>query len=199
MTVIHQNPVSSHHSIDDASHQSDHGNGGRTARNRQTNDNNAQGLDSSTVVDISFQAELCLRAYQDRQKVNMADSYPSGSDNTNAGKVEILAEQTIDSIKTSKKDTDFFSQDINNMLSEIEKNIIKKSEPGYQYLVSVLNNNKMMVEDPRQLQEIMRKEQFFLSRRKPFMQNADFQSYSQVLNQFSNIVERQQYTSQSSF
>jgi len=199
MTVIHQNPVSSHHSIDDASHQSDHGNGGRAARNRQTNDNSAQGLDSSTVVDISFQAELCLRAYQDRQKVNMADSYPSGSGNMNAEKMEILPEQVIDSIKTSKKDTDSFSQGINNMLSEIEKNIIKKSEPGYQYLVSVLNNNKMMVEDPRQLQEIMRKEQFFLSRRKPFMQNADFQSYSQVLNQFSNIVERQQYTSQSSF
>ena len=92
------------------------------------------------------------------------------------------------------KDNSAFSQRINNMLSEVQNNIVQAGDSGYQYLVNVLHNNKETVESQQQLQEIMRKEQFYLTRRKPFMQNSDFQNYSQVLNQFSNIVERQQYS-----
>ncbi|MCU7837396.1 MAG: hypothetical protein KZQ83_19420 [gamma proteobacterium symbiont of Taylorina sp.] len=197
MTAIHQNSISNHHSIDDASHQS--GNGGDADRGRQAENSGTQEINSSTV-NISFHAELRLRAYQEQRKVIMESTSQQPELEKNHLKDKTaLPEKQVESISKNDEDSYPFSLGISNMLSEIQKNIVQKSDPGYQYLVNVLNNNKSTVEDPQQLQEIMRKEQFFLSRRKPFMQNSDFQSYSQVLSQFSNIIERQQYAHPSSF
>ena len=111
---------------------------------------------------------------------------------------EINAHNGVDKSSVDNRSVDNknngFPQNVALMLSEVEDNLIQTSEPGYQYLVNVLNNHINTVEDPQQLQEVMRKEQFFLTRRKPFMESSDFQSYSQVLGQFANIVERQQYS-----
>jgi hypothetical protein len=192
MTIIHQDSVSDRHSVDDTSHQA--------AAGYEGDINSTQGLHSSTI-NISFQAELRLRAFQEKRKsqinpaaaeleLNSNKKIQSGNINSSfdsmAGIVpEIAQKQHSDS---------GFSRRISNMLLEVQNNIVQSGDSGYQYLVNVLQNNKETVEDQRQLQEIMRKEQFFLTRRKPFMQNSDFQSYSQVLSQFSNIVERQQYS-----
>jgi len=198
MTAIHQNSISNHHSIDDASHQSANGNGAGNGRDKQSQDNNAQNVNASTV-NISFHAELQLRAYQEQRKAVMDTVQPGSaivsSENVN-NSLNALPERQVD-ISNNEENAQSFPKNITTMLSEIQNNIVQKSHPGYQYLVNVLNNNRMIAEDPQQLQEVMRKEQFFLSRRKPFMQNADYQSYSQVLSQFSNIVERQQYDHQS--
>jgi t-SNARE complex subunit (syntaxin) len=96
--------------------------------------------------------------------------------------------------KLNSSNNSHFSNKINQILSEVEQNIVQTSEPGYQYLVNMLNNYQPDVENPEQLQEIVRKEEFYLSRRKPFMESAEFQSHSQVLSQFSNIISRQQYS-----
>ena len=175
MTIIHQDSVSGRQSVDDTSHQA--------AAGYEGDINSTQGLHSSTI-NISFQAELRLRAFQEQRKSQINPAvvdYNSMSD-----RVSEVAEK--------QHDDSGFSRRISNMLLEVQNNIVQIGDSGYQYLVNVLQNNKETVEDQQQLQEIMRKEQFFLSRRKPFMQNSDFQSYSQVLCQFSNIVERQQYS-----
>ncbi|MBE9526535.1 MAG: hypothetical protein IME94_06120 [Proteobacteria bacterium] len=199
MTTIHQNSISNNHSIDDKNHQSTGGNERSVgSRSKQVDENSVQG-DYAGTVNISFNAELRLRAYQEQRKCiepnnNEAERVHSegielSNDNNPEKQIELV-------VQNEEKVLDF-PQNVNHMLTEVQNNIVKESDPGYQYLVNVLNNNKATVEDPQQLQEIMRKEQFFLSRRKPFMQNSDFQSYSQVLSQFSNIVERQQYAHQS--
>ena len=199
MTAIHQNSISNRHSIDEHKHQSGHEHERGQDHSGQYDEGTPR-VNSSTVT-ISFNAELRLRAYQEQRKV----VEPAHNDNNSAHLESInvsgdkLSEQAMMLIDHSDEPDHNFSQNINHMLSEVENNIVQKTDPGYQYLVNVLNNNKEIARDPQQLQEIMRKEQFFLSRRKPFMQNSDFQSYSQVLNQFSNIVERQQYSNQSSF
>lgn len=175
MTIIHQGSVSGRQSVDDTSHQAGGGYEGDI--------NSTQSLNSGTV-NISFQAELRLRAFQEQRKSQMNPTVADYNSISDRGP-EVAEKQHDDS---------GFSQRISNMLSEVQNNIVQTGDSGYQYLVNVLHNNKETTEDQQQLQEIMRKEQFFLTRRRPFMQNSDFQSYSQVLNQFSNIVERQQYS-----
>ena len=198
MTAIHQNSISNRHSIDEHKHQSGHEHGRGQDHSGQYDEGTPR-VNSSTVT-ISFNAELRLRAYQEQRKV-VEPAHNNNSAHLESINVsgDKLSEQAMTLIDHSDEQDHNFSQNINHMLSEVENNIVQKTDPGYQYLVNVLNNNKEIARDPQQLQEIMRKEQFFLSRRKPFMQNSDFQSYSQVLNQFSNIVERQQYSNQSSF
>lgn len=199
MTTIHQNSISNNHSIDDKNHQSA-GDNERSVerRSKQIEENSTQGVYASTV-NISFNAELRLRAYQEQRK--LVEPNNNGAERVHSEGIELSndnnPEKQIDLVVQNEEKVLNFPQNVNHMLTEVQNNIVKESDPGYQYLVNVLNNNKVTVEDPQQLQEIMRKEQFFLSRRKPFMQNSDFQSYSQVLSQFSNIVERQQYAHQS--
>lgn len=199
MTTIHQNSIYNNHSIDDKNHQSA-GDNERSVerRSKQIEENSTQGVYASTV-NISFNAELRLRAYQEQRK--LVEPNNNGAERVHSEGIELSndnnPEKQIELVVQNEEKVLDFPQNVNHMLTEVQNNIVKESDPGYQYLVNVLNNNKVTVEDPQQLQEIMRKEQFFLSRRKPFMQNSDFQSYSQVLSQFSNIVERQQYAHQS--
>ena len=77
------------------------------------------------------------------------------------------------------------------MLSEIEQNLVQTTEPGYKHLRNLLSNQSNTLSEPEQLQEIIRREKYFLGRRKAFMDSSEFQSYSQVLNQFSNILQRE--------
>ena len=214
MTEIHQNALANHHSIDDASHHSDDRNIGSDAHGRQMPDDRTPDTTSGSV-NISFNAHMRLRAYQDQKNQSIAAPGLSkqGVMTELNSSIDVLsdgiAKQNLNKIKSDKIHNDTvendysallnhtadgnFSERISGMLSEVQNNIVQDSEPGYLYLVNMLNNYQTTVGDPQQLQEVMRKEEFYLSRRKPFMDSADFQSYSQVLNQFSNIVERQQY------
>lgn len=216
MTAIHQNALANHQSIDDASHHSDNSDIRSDADGRKVRDDSTHNSTLGTV-NISFHAHMRLRAYQDQKTQLMADSELHSEKSLIALDIspfDTVSEQSPDSIDnrldksvTSLKSPDAagfpdsgfqdsgFSRKVTSMLSEVESNIVQTSEPGYRYLVNMLNNYKTTVEDPQQLQEIMRKEEFYLSRRKPFMESADFQSYSQVLSQFSNIIDRQQYSS----
>ena len=198
MTSIHQNSIANKHSIDDQTRQN---NANNERREGQTEEGRSSNGISSATVNISFNAELRLKAYQEQRKI--VEPMPNELAAVHSEKISLSLETTADKQIEQMIQTDSegyeFSQNINHMLSEVQNNIVKKSDPGYQYLVNMLNNHMNTVEDPQQLQEIMRKEQFYLTRRKPFMQNSDFQSYSQVLNQFTNIVERQQYAHQSNF
>ncbi len=220
MTQIHQNSLPGHHAVDDASHSISE-RSGHNAPGRQVLDGSARNgahESASGTVNISFNAHMRLRAYQDQKKLpdslNSTSPVIESTDSIKAGSIDIdlvkdaladgmsqKSDQERDDIpeqikrETAQNDLGSinFSEHITEMLFEVQNNIVQASEPGYRYLVNMLNNYDSVVEDPQQLQEIMRKEEFFLSRRKPFMESADFQSYSQVLNQFSNIVERQQF------
>ena len=218
MTAIHQNSISSHHSIDDAGHHSGNRNEGGAGHGRQAT-NNSTGESGSSTVNISYQAVLRLRAFQEHKEAPINQSleqYETESGvNNNIGaandKMEpsqnySVTEKPIlgDSVALNVESHAAISQKINetgfppfidNMLLEVQDNIVQPNEPGYQHLLNLLNNYGDTIADQQQLQEVMRKEQFFLGRRKPFMDSSDFHSYSQVLNQFANIVERQQYSS----
>lgn len=185
MTTIHQNSLAGHQSIDDVASQPDDRVRNSGVPDRQ--DDNAAGSVSGTV-NISFTAQMRLRAYQDQRTQLISKPVQE------VEKSVPEAVNAIDSPAVSTADKNNFSQGLSNILSEVENNIVQSSEPGYRYLVNMLNNYQNSVEDPQQLKEIMRKEEFYLTRRKPFMESADFQSYSQVLNQFSNIIDRQQYS-----
>ena len=219
MTAIHQSSIASHHSVDDTSNRSGNRNGG--GHGRQAKDDSTWDPNSSTV-NISSHAQLRLRAYQEQRmmQINQSLAEPekpaalnvneqpdhviakmpseliNNTGNGHSSQSELYDINAPDSVDKSSvdKNNNGFPQNVALMLSEVEDNLIQTSEPGYQYLVNVLNNHINSVEDPQQLQEVMRKEQFFLTRRKPFMESSDFQSYSQVLGQFANIVERQQYS-----
>lgn len=217
MTAIHQPPISSHHSIDDAGHHSGNRNEGGAGHGRQATDNSTGGPGSSTV-NISFQATMRLRAYQEQHSVQPTSEPGTFNAQNYALKEGIIQpdSSTLSTLKTNgaghpdaqsmdsssvhgnSVGTDFsnfsqFPQPVDAMLSEVQSNLVHHNEPGYQHLVNLLNNYGSAIEEPQQLQDIMRREQFYLGRRKAFMNNSDFQSYSQVLNQFSNIVERQLY------
>ena len=220
MTEINQNSLASHHSVDEASRHSGDTNPGNGAHGRQLLDDSTRDLKyeaTSGSVNISFNAHMRLRAYQDQKTQSISGSKVMTQLNSSmdglSGGIANQSSDTMDfdslnkdsdTIKSDKKNNENatllnksvmsdFSERISGMLSEVHNNIVQDSEPGYRYLVNMLNNYRSEVEDPQELQEIMRKEEFYLARRKPFMASADFQSYSQVLNQFSNIVERQQY------
>lgn len=193
MTAIQQNPVAVHHNIDDASSHSGSSNGRGTGRDRQTMSDSARDTGSSTI-NISYSAELRLRAYQEQRSQSLSQTL------TEPGQAAITDSHTLSENKTVTVQSDVagnnsgFPQRIEVMLSEVEDNIVQASEPGYRYLVNVLSNHIDRVGEQSQLQELMRREQYFLTRRKPFMDSSDFQSYSQVLGQFSNILERQQHS-----
>lgn len=217
MTEIHQNSLASHHSVDEASRHSGDTNPGNGAHGRQLLDDSTRDLKyeaTSGSVNISFNAHMRLRAYEDQKTQSISekgvmaqlnssmDSLSDGIANQSSNNMDIDSlNKDSGAIKSDNENATLlnksvrsdFSERISGMLSEVHNNIVQDSEPGYRYLVNMLNNYRSTVEDPQELQEIMRKEEFYLTRRKPFMDSADFQSYSQVLNQFSNIVERQQY------
>ncbi|RKZ97958.1 MAG: hypothetical protein DRQ43_02205 [Gammaproteobacteria bacterium] len=201
MTAIHQNALANHQSIDDTSHHSENKSIGTDAHGRQILDDSAHDS-TSGIVNISFHAHMRLRAYQDQKSQLTADvelapvkslAVPDTVSELSSDVIDNAPDKSSTLLKGS--DVAGFSEQMTNILSEVENNIVQTSEPGYRYLLNMLNNYKTTIEDPQQLQEIMRKEEFYLSRRKPFMESADFQSYSQVLGQFSNIIERQQYSS----
>ena len=213
MTAINQSPVANHHSIDDRGQHSGQKNGAGAGHGNDAMDNST-GNPGSSTVNISFQATMRLRAYLEQRTLLLSNqqgidqSHPvSGvlehSDNNvstrNTAALSITeAEQQSDVTVNDLPRPDVlksrpFPNSIDRMLSEVQDNLVQHNEPGYRHLLNLLENNSAAIEDTQQLQEIMRREQFYLGRRKPFMNNADYQSYSQVLNQFSNIVERQQY------
>ena len=218
MTEINQNSLASHQSVDEVSRHPGDKNQGNGTHGRQPLNDSTRGLNhesASGSVNISFNAHMRLRAYQDQkehlpEQSLMADSnlsmevVPEGlhnqslkSDLTHMELSEqnrVRNNQETEATSLSKNsELNHFSEKMSSMLTEVENNIVQASEPGYRYLVDMLNNYQTTVGDTQQLQEVMRKEEFYLSRRKPFMDSADFQSYSQVLNQFSNIIARQQY------
>ncbi|MDX2505252.1 MAG: hypothetical protein QNL62_12370 [Gammaproteobacteria bacterium] len=206
MSAILQDSIVSHLGIDDASNRSGNRNEAGP-HGRQTKSGSAQDQSSSTI-NISYHAELRLRAYQEQRMLQMNQSLAEPEQSTislmNAF-AGLKSPQTQpdmsntthnehSNISQPQQTNNGFTQHIAVMLSEVEDNIVQSNEPGYQHLVNVLNNHIDSVVDQQQLQEIMRKEQFFLTRRKPFMDSSDFQSYSQVLGQFANIVERQKFS-----
>ncbi len=189
MTAINQHSIANRSSLDDATQTAADRTIGNDAHARKLSDNGAQDINSGTIR-ISFNAHMRLRAYQDQH----ASADP-----------ELMSRQ-LPQVELDKPDDRSanmlrpttqagFSTRVSQVLSEIEQNIVHSSEPGYRYLVNMLSSNKSAIADPQQLEEIMRKEEFYLSRRKPFMDSTDFQSYSQVLSQFTNIIQRQQYSS----
>ena len=210
MTAIQQSSIPSHHTIDDTGQHSGNSGGG-AEHDKKTMDNSAGVLNSSTV-NISFQATMRLQAYQEQRALlstsqelkqeshqlrdgqlfvegnNPSDLNPSmESDRTSESAIEAQNVSNSASLKT------VFPQKIESMLNEVQDNLVQSNEPGYRHLVNLLQNHQDRIEDNQQLEDIMRKEQFYLGRRKAFMSHNDFQSYSQVLNQFTHIVERQQY------
>lgn len=214
MTAIHQSPISNNHSIDERGQHSGHRNGASAEHGNDAMDNSTENPGSSTV-NISFQATMRLRAYQET-RMHLSANQEMGSLNHHEAEIKKQqgldklnaqanereqgqTEQTVSSALQSQtgsngNNLNEFPLSIENMLSEVQDNLVQKSEPGYRHLVNLLQNHGTTIEDSQQLQEIMRKEQFYLGRRRAFMNNSDYQSYSQVLNQFSNIVERQQYS-----
>lgn len=213
MSEIQQNSLASHHSVDEtARHPGD--NRGVGVNGRQLLDDSSDNSISGSV-NISFNAHMRLQAYQDQNVQSivaqddplalkltanaLSDTTPNqSSDNVDSERVDDskLVDDNAENENPAvlnQSDKPDFSKQITGMLTEVENNIVQASEPGYRYLVNMLSNYQTTVEDPQQLQEIMRKEEFYLTRRRPFMDSAEFQSYSQVLNQFSNIVARQQY------
>ena len=212
MTAIQQSPVANRHSIDDRGQHSGQNNGAGVEHDNDAMDNST-GNPGSSTVNISFQATMRLRAYQEQKTLssNQQGTDPANSvsgtlehpDNNvplrNTVALSITeTEQQSDGTVNDLTESDVltnrpFPISIDRMLSEVQDNLVQRNEPGYRHLLNLLENNGAAIEDNQQLQEIMRREQFYLGRRRPFMNNSDFQSYSQVLNQFSNIVERQQY------
>ncbi|WP_198264011.1 hypothetical protein [sulfur-oxidizing endosymbiont of Gigantopelta aegis] len=185
MTEVLQNALAGRHSVDETSnHTSDRGQNG--VRDRQALNEGTQDSILGTV-NISFNAQMRLQAYQEQKnQLVMGDVQPLSKEPLQA--LEQKPSQLLNKPLASE-----LSSKITNMLTEVENNIVQSSEPGYRYLVNMLNNYGTKLEDPGQLQEVMRKEEFYLNRRKAFMDSSEYQSYSQVLNQFSNIIGRQQY------
>jgi hypothetical protein len=212
MTAIQQHQLTSHHTIDEKKHHSGNSNEGEAVRGRPAMESSIGAEDStwseaSGTVHISFQATMRLRAFQE-QRDNLPE-FGAGSHVKNGFAInQSNLQNRVDLDKSSPElnpntvpashpvtratGNGEFSKRIESMLSEIQSNLITANEPGYQHLVNVLRNYGPVVDDEQQLDEIMRREQFFLTRRKPFMNNTEFQSFSQVLNQFANIASRQQ-------
>ena len=196
MTAIDHNRIAQQKIPDDAVLQSDDRVLSSNINNNIASADNIPADSILSKVNISFNAQLRLRAYQE-QKSQVQNNGTEAmlnnglqvnsieNNNINSGTIE------PDTPKQTNK-SNKFPQQLTKMLSEVEQNVLQNSATGYQYLVNLLGNNKQFVSNPQQLQEIMRKEEFFLSRRKPFMKTEEYQSYSQVLSQFSNIVSRQQ-------
>ena len=204
MTEITQNSLASHHSVDEASrHPGDRNDGNGAPGVLDDSSPNLKYEAASGTVKISFNAHMRLQAYQEQSGYsppadNLTDSILNqplkNVDSDELNKTVNESETNKNSVVLNRREMNNFSEHITGMLSEVHSNIVHASEPGYKYLVNMLSNYQTTVEDPQQLQEVMRKEEFFLTRRKPFMDSADFQSYSQVLNQFSNIIAREQFT-----
>lgn len=199
MTEIHQKPLASRQPVDDIPNLlADSSNqGGVPGRQILDGTHNSAG-----TINISFNAHMRLRAYEEqRNKAELFSPVESSSlpeqhamPVVSASPEQANGVEDIPSELLANRDMSGLSEHITGMLSEVHDNIVQASEPGYRYLVNMLNNYQTNVENSHQLQEIMRKEEFYLNRRKPFMDSSDFQSYSQVLSQFANIVERQQYS-----
>ncbi|MCW8932521.1 MAG: hypothetical protein OQL19_20100 [Gammaproteobacteria bacterium] len=216
MTEIHQNSLANSHSLEETPRNPGDRSVGNDAQGRQLLDDRSRDTTAGSV-NISFNAHMRLRAYQD-QKVQLTDqstimplnsSQDTVSDDVSNKSFNKMRSDDTNVLEGERKEkhsqnnempeslnhpeTNHFSESITGMLSEVQNNIVQASEPGYRYLVNMLSNYQTTVDNPQQLQEIMRKEEFYLTRRKPFMDSSDFQSYSQVLNQFSNIIARQQF------
>ncbi len=203
MTAINQNALADNRSVDDLSrHPEDKKVANALYGKSVVNDDSHDSI--MGTVSISFNAQMRLRAYQDQtisptlstELLSVDPLVPPKESTSIAEKsvsektAHINSSDPIGKLNLSNKS--HFSNKISQILFEVEQNIVQTSEPGYRYLVNMLNNYQADVENPEQLQEIMRKEEFYLKRRKPFMESAEFQSHSQVLSQFSNIIARQQ-------
>ena len=156
--------------------------------------NNSTGEPGSSTVNISWQAVLRLSAYE-QQKIQDTDRVIDKTEHLKPGAVQepeqsALTEQVQPAI--TELNGPVLPDNITGMLSEIEQNLVQTTEPGYKHLRNLLNNQSDVLTEPEQLQEVIRREKYFLGRRKAFMDSSEFQSYSQVLNQFSNILQREQ-------
>lgn len=199
MTAIQQSLVTGHQSQNRAEGDAPHA--GLQAINSST------GEAGSSTVNISWQAVMRLSAFE-QQRIDEQSRGIESSDASVTKEVVKLennaySEQNQSEARLSRNGllTDnpsikieldsVFPENIRGMLSEIEQNLVQTTEPGYKHLKNLLNSQNEALSEPGQLQEIVRKEKFFLGRRKAFMDSSEFQSYSQVLNQFSNIIQRE--------
>ena len=186
MTAINQQSLG-HQAIDDASNRSSHANGSKLC-NHLAKDNSTRDKGSSTV-NISWYAEKRLQAYESAR--NHLPDLQASEPFSDVKSVSLGGTSKPSQIESSNAQ---LSEKVSSMLSEVEQNIVSGDEPGYQFLVNVLNNYQQYIENDEHLQEVIRREQYFLLKRKPVMDSSEFQSYSQVLNQFNNIIERQQFS-----
>ncbi|GEM_PF-4165166 len=155
--------------------------------------NNSTGEPGSSTVNISWQAVMRLSAFE-QQKIQDKDRITAKTELLKPG----AAQDSERSALTEQLQSNFtegnlsvLPDNIAGMLSEIEQNLVQTTEPGYKHLRNLLSNQSNTLSEPEQLQEIIRREKYFLGRRKAFMDSSEFQSYSQVLNQFSNILQRE--------
>ncbi len=155
--------------------------------------NNSAGEPGSSTVNISWQAVMRLSAFE-QQKIQDKNRVADRTENskpeiTQKSERSVLTEQVQSTI--TEGNLSAFPGNIAGMLSEIEQNLVQTTEPGYKHLRNLLSNQSDTLSEPEQLHEIIRREKYFLGRRKAFMDSSEFQSYSQVLNQFSNILQRE--------
>lgn len=185
MTTIQQNLITEN--------QAQSRNEGEPTHARLQAINNSTGEPGSSTVNISWQAVMRLSALE-QQKIQDSDRVTAKTEILKPGAVQnsedsVLTEQLQPAI--TERNLSVLPDNIADMLSEIEQNLVQTTEPGYKHLRNLLNNQSDTLSEPEQLQEIIRREKYFLGRRKAFMGSSEFQSYSQVLNQFSNILQRE--------
>ena len=181
MTAIQQNRITEN--------QAHSRNGGKPSHARLQAITNSTGEPGSSTVNISWQAVMRLSAFE-QQKIQDRNQVAPKQNITQDYERSVLSEQAQPAISAGHMPV--LPDNIAGMLSEIEQNLVQTTEPGYKHLRNLLNNQSDTLSDPEQLQEVIRREKYFLGRRKAFMDSSEFQSYSQVLNQFSNILQREQ-------
>ncbi len=210
MTAIQQSLISGHPSQNRKEGEPTHANAQAI--------NNSTGSVNSSTVNISYQALMRLNAYE-QHKSTQDDMLRGQSDSLAQELFAKQVSKSADSAKlyiqpvsefreqdqgagqqqrlsgNHPAESDFsnvnFPENIVAMLAEIKQNIVQTSEPGYKHLLNLLNNRSDSLSEPQQLEDVIRKETFFLGRRKAFMDSSEYQSYSQVLSQFANIIQRE--------
>ncbi len=179
---------------------------GNQAQNRSEGDvsharlqaiNNSTGEAGSSTVNISWQAVMRLSAFE-QQRIHEQRKIKSNSGSSSQTGIQHFADESLieqNQATNPLQNLSVLPANIAAMVAEIEQNLVTTTEPGYKHLRHLLANQidiqSSALSEPQQLQEIVRKEKFFLERRKAFMDSSEFQSYSQVLNQFSNILQRE--------
>ncbi len=215
MTAIQQSLISGHHSQNRNEGESSHANA--TAINNSTESVNTSTVNISYQAVMRLSAYEQQRSLQDEMLRGQSDplaqelfttqalksaAEPAKPDNQPVRKFQEQERAYVQKqgLKQSFSENNPVESDLSNinfpenivgMLAEIKQNIVQTSEPGYKHLLNLLINRSDSLSQPQQLEDVIRKETFFLGRRKAFMDSSEYQSYSQVLSQFSNIMQRE--------